>query len=1494
VDPGLRAVLGYELGLAFEASGREPEAAEAHLAAFREDPAFRLPLVALLRLFERRGAHAQLERLYEAEERSHGDPAEQASARLSRAVLYLDRLGREAEGAELLEAAAREGAGFGAAAAMLEAWSRRRGDPDGTARAVQWLEGQVEDPELAALLTLERARVRESAGNLAGSVELLRAAAENDRVRWSALVQLERIARARGRVAEILEALERRAAIAGAAARGELPREAWPAEAGFRDAAEAGRICAALCWEAGRLRIGHGDPAGAAEVLATAVEAAPEDTALGQERVRALERAGDHAGAADEAARLLDLGATGAYAAWLWFRLAAAAKTRGDGEATRRALERALEADPESPAASGSLEDVLLDEGRDEDRVRRLDLAARTGSGRAATLARWRAAQVAADDLADANRADALYDAAFATAQGEDRRSIARERYAAAHRRRAWERAWEAGRSLLDEVPGPDERDAMLRELRELALFELGRADAADALLREALALPSAALAWAGPVARLQGALARDWELLASAHETLAGREKDRGLRAAHRCAAARARARSGQPADDEAAVTLLRGALRDVPDHAYAVALLRELLGRRDDGGAALLDLLEHTATDARGVRQAEHALLRSGAEAEARGDREGALKAYEQATDYAPDSRAPLVALRRLARRMGRVELTDRATEALAALEMAEGRTGLGSLELGERHALPGGEPSLASWPLLACLEVDELAPAAALATLLLPLEPRAPNEDAAVDVLSRALGATREAGGWGEAAEPLRQTLAATGGDGAGRAEALAALGALPGVPREAARALGLAGLRAALVAGDEATLRRLARRAVAEAEAAGAEADPAAAAAADLARELQGEATPPGQWRRLREGARLQAIEPDLVLAEARAELREGRPEAARALAESRVAAAPGELAAWEVLRGAARAVGDWERFVEASKTLAGAVGGDLQGSLLEEAGVALADELDRPEDAVELLSAAARAGGYRPVSEARLHILLAEEEGPASAPPPPLPPAAGIGGAEQAPPGKGSEGPAPEAPPATAPRAVELARRVPPGAARLEAAEAAVTTHLGAGELAEARSALALLEEELRGGGAAGRTPWLRLAELAERLGEDEALRRALGAASREGTPAERRGVLHRLARQAREAGDLEAERGALEELSRLAPTNLPAFSRLLELEADPKARGARVARGIYQARTRLTEDPFDPAGMDLLSRAAEAAGDGDLAQRAARLRAVVHPTPDRIPAVSFYPPAGALDDDALAALRSPADAGLVADLARKLAEVFARVDGLDAAAVSGRGATSLKGRDPVTRELTSAARLFGLEVADVVEDADARTRISLLPARRGRVVWVVGVGVSGAALAPADRFVACQLAFAQRDGILPAVIRSPEDAAALILAAAALVDIPLRGAAGRDELPELSRALGRFLPRRTRRELVEEVARVAEAGEDVEHWGLAAHASALRAALFATDDPESALGAAERGPVDADRARRSPLCRELGWFYLSEEVSRLRAGGGAS
>lgn len=1496
-DPRRQAVLRHALGLHFARDvGDEALAAETWLEAYRGHPPFRLPLHALLGLFERRRRYAQREKLLLAEERSAASEGERASALLDRAILLAGPLGRGDEADALLDKAVREGAGRGAAAAWLEERARARGDGPTVARALEALERAVLDEELVGLLRLERATLAAATGDVDGAARLARAAAEVPPTRFRALRRLEALAREHGRAPLLLEALERQAALAAAFAADDGAR---PTDGGFRDAADAALRGAALCWEASRIRVRHGDPAGAAEVLGTAVALRPDAPVLGQERIRALERVGDHAGAAREARRLLDRGASGGYAAWLWFRVAAGARATDAPREARDALERALDADATSIPCLGSLDDALLDAEAHGERIARLERRGGALPGRARTLAYWQAAQIAADDAGDVPWAERLYREAETGASPEDRRSLRRERLGAALRGGDAAAARDAGRALLDAGPDAEERGAVLRMVRDLALFDLGDDRDADATLSRALDDP-AARAWAPDAARLRGAITRDPSLLAAAHLRLGEDAGDRWTRAAHRCAAARALARGG---DADGARAALEAALRDTPGHPYAAPLLEALLADEGDGEALLRRVRE--TPDGRDPRATEEALLRAGAANERRGAVDAAIEAYREASDWDATSPAPLHALRRLGRVEGRPDVADPAVEALAAREVAGGAAGDATLELAERHALAGDDPSLAEGPLLAALDRPELAPAAALAAALLP--PSSPGVVDAERVLADHCGVA--ARGRADRMAPAYEALGALEAPDGDRAAALDTLADRAAAPASR-RALRLAAVRAALAAGDGDRARAVAATLAREA--------PASEEARVAAEEGRGAGSSVG-WQALADACPAPQRRVSLEAAALRARLTEGDAGGALPALVARVEATPDDLAAWESLRVAARDVGDRARLAEASQRLADAAPPELAGALLEEAGAALADLPGRADDAIATLERAVRvAPEPRRTAVARLDALLAARSDPAAR--------AALTDHHLAHATEPAERAAlwvreatlhaEAGSPAQVEAALERALEADPThrealerlAARREAAgrpaEAATLLVQAAragdadGRLAEAAVRLLLADEGDHGDaveealgllarGPVERARWLRLADLAEAAGAFPAAATALRAAARSGEPTERRIVHARLASLAADRlGDATLAREALANLHALAPDDADVLARRLAHLEGP-ARADVAADALRRARALLAHDPVHPGGLALLAVAAGACGDASVARRAGALAAALDgagPSPCTAPEAPG-PPLAAADLDRL---RSRGDAGPLAALARDAEGLLARALPVDPAALGARGQAKGSVPEPVREALAAWAARLGVDPPEAQPAPGLGPALALVPSRRGRPLWLVGEDVR-APLDPARRFAAAQLLFALRDGLLPIACRPAADAALPLLALGAALDVPMLGAASRPELPELAAAVRRALSRKERRALAERAARATEDGADAESWALWAHASCLRAGLVGCDDPRVVLEAATGAALDREAVRATPLGRELARFLVSDELGQLES-----
>lgn len=470
--------------------------------------------------------------------------------------------------------------------------------------------------------------------------------------------------------------------------------------------------------EAGRVRLDRlGDAEGARATLDRALALAPDDPALRRAHMLASESGSDLAASSADAAALQALvGPEPVIAAFL-LREAEAAQANGDVAAARQALDRALAAEPGSAVLRAMHDDLSLALGEIDPVIARLEAdaaSATDGEARAALLSR--AASFAAHVGGDAPRAAALLVRA-AEGSGEPA-PILREMLTIATQLAHAPTAADAITRLLAVTDDVEER-AALHHARYAALLASG---ASAEELRAALdAAMEAGTAWAIPAVRLAAAAHGEHERLARAHVALADKTNDSDTAAAHLAAAARAFARAEK--HDEA-TGALKKALERAPGHRYAVALLEEIYRRKGDADAVVRILREAAEADTTG-RAREAQLLVAGAAAEATGDLDLAASTYEDALGKDGKALAPWLALRALGERRGDAALEARSLEALAAHERESGTAGRFSLDLGEHH-LTRGDTAKGTAALRAALENKETRAAAALALALAPVPP------------------------------------------------------------------------------------------------------------------------------------------------------------------------------------------------------------------------------------------------------------------------------------------------------------------------------------------------------------------------------------------------------------------------------------------------------------------------------------------------------------------------------------------------------------------------------------------------------------------------------------------------------------------------------------------------------------------------------------------------------------------------------------------------
>lgn len=770
-----KAALLHELGLALTSvGGKDTDALKAHLRAYSEQPSFRPALMELVNAFERRRNFKHLSRLYEAERKLDAEAA--AGSRLDLANLAEDQ-GQPPEEVQSMLSEALEATPDNALIALtLELCARANHAPELTLRALRARVATTQEPALRAALAVDLAAALSEDGQVDAALDALAATAELGVERQRLLEMMERIAVRHQRPEWLVRALEGQSQLAAEAARAGATETGASADSEEEGAdaptdtdtsqpdgvARARVEAAALAFEAARLRSGVLDDAqGALAGLTNAMTLAPNDPLLRYEHLLANERAGNAAGAADDARELLETGIEGALAASLWFRIAEAARAAGDEAGQHAALESAVAADPSAVTARVALRDLHGRRGDSASQVAMMlaRAATQTGNARSQWLA-W-AAQMTAAELDDADTASKLFRDAVLSAT--DPTDTLREAYETAIRAGDAATANNVSAALIERDISPRERSRLLRERFELLLGPLDDEAGAHKLLSEALEDPDAE-AWARDAARMEGALARNYELLALAHDALAiGVSPE--VAAAHHVAAARARLRQK---DVDGAERSLRAALSESPGSRYAVTLLEEILRARGDADE-VVQLLRNAADAQRGA-EAEVNLLLAGAAAEAGGDHAVAADTYREALAQNPDAIASIWAMERLARRTANPTLLREALSARAERERAGAAAGAsmrGALMLGEQTAYFANRGADGVPHLQAALSADDASTRAAAATALLHLPLAALGDDVTNSEAIRAASAVALVARL-PIEDPLRQELEAAFAD------------------------------------------------------------------------------------------------------------------------------------------------------------------------------------------------------------------------------------------------------------------------------------------------------------------------------------------------------------------------------------------------------------------------------------------------------------------------------------------------------------------------------------------------------------------------------------------------------------------------------------------------------------------------------------------------------------------------------------------------------
>jgi hypothetical protein len=1533
-DRAQKAALLYEIAHLEETvllnSGR---AVQSYLAAYNADSRMRLSLYALLRMFERKRSHKNLQRLYDAELRSARTPLERATALIDQGVLATVA-GSDLEVARARFEQALEHEPESLDALLLLEWNRRAVNDETRAAQALFRRAQfTDDPVLRGTLLLEVAALREAAGDVGSALEALKKAALEGARHEGFLIALSRFARQHGQTQELVEATERHAQL--------LEDDAASAVASESEVPTTAQLKAravALWYEAARLRCGTlGDAEGALTCLAKAMALRPDDILLRQTRMLAYDMLEDRERAAQQAAQLLTEGVTGEHAAALHFRLAENALVRGELDSARTSMMEAIAQAGGSVAADTMLDDLLLDEERHRERIERRE--ARAAAADPARSSRWllEAAMIAAHELRDQPQSSALFRRALSKAKGSP--DLLREAYGAAIDVQDDETARLAIDGLLALSVDDDEWASFVHHRAELSNGE------ATEVLGKYLDDPRGRHLLPH-LSRQHAAENKDYALLARAHSTLADAVVRSEDAVAHLCAAARAALRGNEAAQAE---VFLRKAIERAPNNRYAVTLLEEALRSRGEN-EELVQLLRKTAEAQTGAH-AELSLLLAGAAAEAASDSKHAAQAYEEAADRNPKSVGPLWALLRLGERTSDAALELSAREGLAAREQSDARASIETLLLAEHYDLVSDKPELAEQNLLATLEDPAVGHHAAAALLIL--------RGAAADKRKRALATLRDRAGDSSAAfvramgqeaslhesqstetrEAVEQVLAAAPKD-------RWALYTQTTDSQQAPLDHGMR-LEALAAALKDPNLRDASRAAAIHARLLGeGKFDVEAAIEGDFGPAVARQVANFTKVNEARQRARALSVRAEHVSDEertdtlhalTRARLLAGDAKGACEAAREALTIDAQDLTALEALRVAARRAGGFREVADACDKLAEHVQGDLWAQLLEEGAALRMDLLDDYEGALIRLRRVHEAYPARSITYGRLHDLVAQTNDPQALIDlvqdrteqiddagelarlfyelARLYRAGGdlesalaaidnllmleehVGGRALAVEIHSARGNFVEA--VEALRALAVCEDVPKAHKRL--------ARLGAADFLENRlkDADGALDElqKLDDEGQGDLVLYLRMADVAERTNKLERASQALDKASALARGDQKIDVLLRAASlYADKLGRHRDAENAYERVLSLRPGHADAALKFAAFTKDDARREQVLGRFEAEVRAECQAHPLDGDALRKLLTIANlrvqpdvefialsalsALGLANLSERDATDVAVRKMLGARVDAAS------ALDANALRELLIPAADDKCLALTHTLFSAAAEIDHLEPGKFGVGRAQKVSPRETnhVREEVNAMMLALGLKPSEFYVGGDEATRALAMP-HEGECGFVVGVGVTAPLSTMRRHQVALQLSAAYLK-TTPLIARSPAQSLRLVLAALAVADCPLPSNVSRDTLSDEMKLLSKQLPRRVRKSLTELGRSLGEDTERLErHLRIQARHTRRLALLLGGDlgaSLESLLGPLPKKEAIANSEDALDLVRA--WTSAAMATLRRRVG----
>jgi hypothetical protein len=960
-EPSSQAAILYQIGALYEHELNQVSVAvdyygQAHAIA----PSFQPAVIAHLRIAERSKNGDALASLRSNAAASARSPALSAAALVDLAV-------HSEDWASLLREAIARSPEPVVPALILEWLAGARGDAGALRHALRTQAEHATHPGLRSALWIDLALSEIDAGHATAAIDALDCACEDGTLAWQARSLQRRIAREHGRWDVFTRATTSMARLLEKAVEaGETPDPldlSVPEQERLPTAAFLWRQAAAC--SANQLD----DADAAAGYIHSALRVFPDQRVTRLQALRIQERRGDRA-AMQEASE--------------WFRTVApedpvfvAHEVRQalSSEDLRQAAETLRDAAaryPNSDYARAALDVALIRSAAHGERSERLLERAPTAHGEARAQIYWHAAQLTAASSTPSDETQSLYTDA-ASASTDFKEWILREAFGAALRAKRPELVLQRCDELMQCGLERTER-ATLGFLRYDVMQNVqGAHQEALLLLRDSVEDPDAQ-AWAPHLARARAAWERDDEMLARAHEMIAGLTTRDG-RLGHLCAAGRAYARNRSW---EAAERVLRQALSAAPDDGYIVTLLDGVL-REGGQPEEVVSLARQRSRGESSAGLGELSLLLAGAKAERSGNLTAARLAYEQALLEAPRSPSAALALLDIARRQDDAHAVMRAYGHLSDGALGGGLPELCALLRGDALSRDQGTGSMACAAYERALEHPATSLAAAIALLSMPTQYVSPEQYAAANEALADAAGDEDAGGFADAYGALRASLE---DERSCAGDAWLQLAALAPTKRLRAEVL-LQGLRATRIGGGAEAADEIFLLAQKAEDLAESNADAATAIDEALAPGDDGDFRAKALERKLSHSKGVGRGALDAALC--RALVDAGRGDEAVALLSDAVNERPDDLALWETLRNAARQARQWSLVAQACERLAQFVQGPLKADLLEEAGVVRLDCLGQHQQAEDLFRCALEEDARRDVAFRRLHDLLAAQE-----------------------------------------------------------------------------------------------------------------------------------------------------------------------------------------------------------------------------------------------------------------------------------------------------------------------------------------------------------------------------------------------------------------------------------------------------------------------------------------------------------------------------